>query len=237
VNPSSTGANFHSPFANIVKLQEEQLKAEMPQGWHTLKGIPNSIKGKGYSSPTFGPDSNPQFVSQITIPNWNQEISQQIGININISSPVIQAIHASSLTPTEETWENKDKRKISSIEDFAQSGERKLNDRRNLALSMKNTEPMSPEKKEASNFKYTDVMAKVRKSKLVVTNETGSFESGRPISSIVRTSTEDLLDDAIKCSLKKARGGKNDLEKRGAKDKHVIKVAKLTPPRRGSRVE
>lgn len=86
-------------------------------------------------------------------------------------------------------------------------------------------------------MKIIDVMAKVRKSKVPTSNELSSIEFGRPISAIVKTSREDLLDDAIKCSLKKARGGKNDLEKRGAKDKRVIKAAKITPPRRGSRVE
>jgi hypothetical protein len=119
------GANFHSPFADHVKMHQEQLKAKMPQGWKAIKGI----KGMGQLSPTFGTDSNPQFVSQVTMPNWNQEINQQIGINININNSDIKSIYDTSIRQTEESPSHNKVCKTPFTENFEMIGGRKLNDR------------------------------------------------------------------------------------------------------------
>jgi hypothetical protein len=156
------------------------------------------------------------------MPNWNQEINQQIGINININNSEIKPIYDNSLRTTQESPKHYKGFKTASIEKFEMSGERKLNDKRNAAPGMPKTEPLSPGKLEVPNFNYGDVLGKARNSKLVVSNEK-SIELSRQVSGFGETSREDLLIDAIKCSLEKSRSGKNDREKKGAKDKRVIK--------------
>jgi hypothetical protein len=87
---------------------------------------------------------------------------------------------------------------------------------------MSKTEPLSPGKLEVPNFNYGDNVGKARNSKLVVSNEK-SIELSHQSSAFTETSKKDLLADAIKCSLKKNRSGQNDREKKGAKDKRVVK--------------
>jgi hypothetical protein len=213
-------------------MHQEQLKAKMPQGWKAIKGI----KGMGQSSPTFETDSNPQFISQVTMPNWNQEINQQIGINININNSDIKSIYDTSIRQTEESPDRSKERKMKSIENFEMSGGRKLKDRKYSSPGISKTEPLSPGKLEVPNFNFGDVLGKARNSKLVVSNEK-SIELSRQSSAFTETSRKDLLADAIKCSLKKSRSGQNDREKKGAKDKRVINHPQSQPQRRGSKME